>query len=294
MSSILVDIENPLKKILARDDCKKLPTTPGNYFFWSEIGTLLYVGKAKCLKKRLLSYRNCSPLRLSRKIRHLVHMTRKITWQELDSELDALLEENKLLRSTKPVFNRVNTKPESYPYLCLQKVEANHLRLWRHFGDHREVPSEELHLMVGAFKGRRRLYEFLEVLGRLTVLLLAEAGEERPFLRTRRVMQGSARGPQLNMRFETPPWKNWTQHLESYLLGKSSRFHSKLQEKLAAQSFDIFTVSVLQTDLELLSDFHEEVLKRMKRSRRRHSVAGTIIAKDEVDDLIVKEYFTGT
>jgi len=81
----------------------KLPADPGIYKYYDAKGVLIYVGKAKCLKKRIASYftKNQS----SFKTIELVQKIDRIEFTIVDSEQDALLLENSLIKQYKPRYN---------------------------------------------------------------------------------------------------------------------------------------------------------------------------------------------
>ena len=82
---------------------------------YCDAGTLIYVGKAKNLKLRLQSYRRVK-IGASSKLLRLVHTIGQIQFEVCASEEQALLRENELLRTEKPRFNVVNTRPENHFY----------------------------------------------------------------------------------------------------------------------------------------------------------------------------------
>jgi excinuclease ABC subunit C len=73
--------------------------------------TVLYVGKAKNLRKRLSSYRVANPDRLRRRHLRLLRVVQRIELRPCDSEASALASESTLLRTLRPQFNRAGTWP---------------------------------------------------------------------------------------------------------------------------------------------------------------------------------------
>ena len=85
---------------------------------------ILYVGKAKNLRKRLGSYRVANPDRMSRRHLRLLRAVARIELQECVDELSALAQEAALLRSLRPKFNRVGTwsaPPRFFAWRCFEK-----------------------------------------------------------------------------------------------------------------------------------------------------------------------------
>lgn len=98
---------------------KVLPGKPGVYQFYDKSGTILYVGKAKDLKKRVSSYFN---KQLAHgKTRALVRQIKDIEYIVVDSELDALLLENNLIKKHQPRYNIQLKDDKTYPWICIKK-----------------------------------------------------------------------------------------------------------------------------------------------------------------------------
>ena len=96
-----------------------IPDLPGVYKYFNSEGELIYVGKAKNLKKRVSSY--FTKTFTDRKTARLVSLVAKIEYTIVDSEFDALLLENSLIKQNQPRYN-INLKDDkSYPYLIITK-----------------------------------------------------------------------------------------------------------------------------------------------------------------------------
>ncbi|MCH7402549.1 excinuclease ABC subunit UvrC [Belliella kenyensis] len=96
----------------------QLPDAPGVYKYYNEDQELIYVGKAKSLKKRVASYfvKNSG---VNYKTRRMVKEIRKIEITLVNSELDALLLENNLIKKAHPKYNILLRDDKTYPYLLL-------------------------------------------------------------------------------------------------------------------------------------------------------------------------------
>jgi excinuclease ABC subunit C len=84
---------------------QKLPDRPGVYLMCGPQEGVLYVGKAKSLRRRLGSYRVANPERLSRRIVRLLFQVTRIEWDECPSEAAALRREEWLIATLNPKFN---------------------------------------------------------------------------------------------------------------------------------------------------------------------------------------------
>ena len=96
----------------------RLPEMPGVYFMKDRNGQILYVGKAKNLKARVRSYFNAIEAHASR-TRNLIESVADVEWTVYDSELEALLEESRLIKVHKPRFNRAQKFYRHRPFLRL-------------------------------------------------------------------------------------------------------------------------------------------------------------------------------
>jgi len=95
-----------------------LPTTPGVYQFYDQEDRILYVGKAKNLKKRVLSYFNKK--HDHGKTRVLVKKIRSIKHIVVPTESDALLLENNLIKKYRPRYNVLLKDDKTYPWICIK------------------------------------------------------------------------------------------------------------------------------------------------------------------------------
>ena len=98
---------------------KTLPTTPGVYQYFDKDDVIIYVGKAKNLKKRVTSY--FTKTHDSGKTRVLVKNIVRIKHIVVNTETDALLLENNLIKKYKPKYNVLLKDDKSYPWLCIKK-----------------------------------------------------------------------------------------------------------------------------------------------------------------------------
>lgn len=132
----------PLVERLGRDFFQQLTERPGVYLMRDAQENILYVGKAKNLKKRLNSYRVANPDRLGRRHLRLLRAVARIELRECADEAAALATEAELLLSLKPKFNRAGTWPAT-PRFLVWKGDGTRLALaisetptpgWQAFG----------------------------------------------------------------------------------------------------------------------------------------------------------------
>lgn len=150
-------------KRLLEEKLAQLPDRPGVYLFKDDHGTVLYVGKAASLRKRVFSY--FSPSRpLSGKICRLVQQTEDLEWIGTGSEAEALLFEASLIKEKSPRYNVMFRDDKSYPVLKVT-VEEKFPRLFIGRGTHEPGvktigPFANATLLKQAFSAIRRIIPF--------------------------------------------------------------------------------------------------------------------------------------
>lgn len=108
---------------------KTLPSEPGVYRYYDKNEQLLYVGKAKNLKKRVLSYFNKSLPGYRTRI--MVGKIQRLETTIVNSEYDALLLENNLIKEHQPFYNVMLKDDKTYPWICIKNEEFPRIFLTR-------------------------------------------------------------------------------------------------------------------------------------------------------------------
>ena len=103
-----------------REKIELLPHSPGVYRYYDDKGTVIYVGKAKDLYKRVHQY-FVPPERLNTKTRILVSRIADVQYSVVASEADALLLENNLIKQYKPRYNILLKDSKTYPWICVTR-----------------------------------------------------------------------------------------------------------------------------------------------------------------------------
>jgi len=142
-----------------REFSPSIPKDPGVYRFLDEENTILYVGKAKNLKNRLNSYFGVKKHQ-QYKTKALVRNSHRIEFTIVDSEHDALLLENTLIKKNQPRYNVSLKDGKSYTYLCIKKE-----RFPRVFFTRRVIRDGSLYF--GPYTSKYRTKVLLEVIKRL-------------------------------------------------------------------------------------------------------------------------------
>ena len=101
-----------------REKISLFPHSPGVYRYYDSEGIVIYVGKAKDLHKRVAQY-FAPPERLTAKTRVLVSKIADAQYSVVDSEADALLLENNLIKQYRPKYNILLKDSKTYPWICI-------------------------------------------------------------------------------------------------------------------------------------------------------------------------------
>lgn len=137
-----------------------LPDKPGSYQYYDDAGTIIYVGKAKSLRKRVASYFNKD--QHNGKTHVLVSKIRHITYTVVNTEEDALLLENSLIKQYKPRYNVLLKDDKTYPSIAITKEYLPRIFPTRHidrkgatyYGPYSHLPT--MHALLDLCK---RLYQ---------------------------------------------------------------------------------------------------------------------------------------
>jgi len=136
-----------------------VPKDPGVYKFFNTTGTLLYVGKAKVLKNRVASYFTNKTL-LNRKTQRLVSQIDTIEVTIVNSEYDALLLENNLIKENQPKFNILLKDDKTFPFLVVTNE-----RFPKIYATRKVAPDKGTHF--GPYTSVRAMHKALDLISKL-------------------------------------------------------------------------------------------------------------------------------
>ena len=134
---------------------KTLPEKPGVYRFYDENGTIIYIGKAKVLKKRVSSY--FTKTHQDSKIEVMVAKIRDIQFTVVDTEWEALLLENSMIKQFRPRYNAMMKDDKTYPWLAVSQEEFPRLYYTRN-------PNPKKEQLFGPYSGLRFMHTLLNTL----------------------------------------------------------------------------------------------------------------------------------
>ena len=186
------DLDDRLKEVVQR-----LPDSPGVYKFYNKDGILIYIGKAKSIKKRVSSYFSKSS-GINRKTLRLVSEIVSIDYTVSNTEFDALLLENNFIKQNQPKYNILLKDDKTFPYICILKERFPRIIYTRkylpeqgeYFGPYSSVVA-----MKNVLELTRKLYSI-----RTCSLLLSETNiEQKKFKVCLEYHLGNCKGPCENL-----------------------------------------------------------------------------------------------
>ncbi|MEP3653605.1 MAG: excinuclease ABC subunit UvrC [Litorimonas sp.] len=213
---------------LIADYVKRLPGKPGVYRMFDEFGNVLYVGKAKNLKKRVTAYTSYDrhPTRLRRMIRATTAMEFVIT----DSETEALILEASLIKRLKPRYNILLRDDKSFPYILVRKDHAA-AQVTKHRGA-RKIKG----VYYGPFASAGAVNRTLDTLQR--AFRLRNCTDSYYEARTRPCLQFQIKrcsAPCTGV-ISLPDYQELIDEAEGFLKGKSDSLRQKLQADMETAS----------------------------------------------------------
>ena len=134
---------------------KSLPEKPGVYRFLDENGVILYIGKAKVLRNRVLSYFNKT--HENPRLNVLVSKIRDVQFTVVDTEWEALLLENSMIKQFRPRYNAMLKDDKTYPWLAVSNEAFPRLYYTRN-------PNAQKEVLFGPYSSLRFMHILLETL----------------------------------------------------------------------------------------------------------------------------------
>jgi excinuclease ABC subunit C len=188
----MADMDDRLKDVVQR-----LPDSPGVYKFYNESDLLIYIGKAKSIKKRVSSYFTKGS-GLNRKTQRLVSEIVKIDYTVSNTEFDALLLENNFIKQNQPKYNILLKDDKTFPYLCILKERFPRIIYTRKYLPHQGEyfgPYSSVVAMKNVLELTRKLYSI-----RTCSLLLSQLNiEQKKFKVCLEYHIGNCKGPCENL-----------------------------------------------------------------------------------------------
>jgi excinuclease ABC subunit C len=252
-----------------------VPSRPGVYQFYDAAGGLLYVGKAKDLRRRLGQYRTAGRKKHERKRRALVKTAARVAWEVCESELAAALTEVRLIQTLRPPRNVASAFPFLYPfvgihtndremYLCLTTSPA-------------AFPIFDFH---GAFRSREVTGEAFFSLARL----LRFVGHPVPRHRCRQFGTATYSYVRGFRRLPADAIELWPRLLQ----GTSREALESLAVRLLEHAGARAKRAEIQEDFRAIARFFEEEACELARARAATDYAAYPVPQAERDPLFVR------
>jgi predicted GIY-YIG superfamily endonuclease len=256
---------------------RELPTAPGVYLFKDGDDVVLYVGKAKNLRRRLQGYRNASRRKAHRKMRAVVREASSLEVRPLESERQALLLENELIRTLQPTYNVDGAFFFLYPAVGLWRNDAQTVLCF--------TTSQEAYASVpfdwyGTFRSRTRTKEAFDAL----VTLLSYLGHLEP--KSRLPEMPRVRGSRLvGVRRLAP---DLVETLKRYWSGGGHRAIEDLAQRLLERPAARIDSGQVQEALRLLDEFYRGDVERLNSALRSLGREAGFVPQQERDALFIE------
>ena len=143
-----------------KEQLRLLPTSSGSYQFYDDTNTIIYIGKAKNLKRRVTSYFNKK--HTSPKLQIMVPQIKKIEFIITNSEVEALILESHLIKKYKPKYNILLKDDKKFPYFLITKEEYPRILVTRKRNKNMEEGK-----YFGPYTNGKSMYTTLDLLKKL-------------------------------------------------------------------------------------------------------------------------------
>lgn len=196
-----------------------LPDNPGCYLYKDNIGEIIYVGKAKNLKNRVKSYFTGTH---NKKTQTLVSKIEDLEYIIVNSEKEALLLENNLIKKYRPYFNIRLKDDKSYPYLMITKEEHPRLLMTRKY------KKSNKNIYFGPYVDIKSATEVKKILDKIYPLRKCNPVEKRPCMY---YQIGECIGP-CAKKITADDYKAQISKIKSFLTGNTKEILSDLKSKM--------------------------------------------------------------
>jgi excinuclease ABC subunit C len=259
----------------------RLPNAPGVYRMIDVKGDVLYVGKAKSLKKRVPAYTKLPAL--TARLQRMVALTRSMEIVTTRSEVEALLLEANLIKRWRPAYNIVLRDDKSFPYIFIRGGHPYPL-----IGKHRGAKREQTEYF-GPFASAGAVNDTLNAL--LKAFPLRSCRDSVFETRTRPCLQYQIKrcsAPCVG-RIDTEEYARIVEEVRGFLAGRSREIQARLQGEMqeAAESLDFERAAVLRDRLKAMA----HIQTRQGINTESVEDADVIAAHNEGGQVCVQVFF---
>ena len=252
-----------------REKIKTFPAAAGLYFMKDDRDTVLYIGKAKNLRARAASYFQPAGDLLSArgpKILEMVNKTQTVDYLETKSEIDAILQEARLVKDIRPPYNTDLIDDKTFPYLEITTGDDfPGVYITRN-------PKSQKSRLFGPFTGVKDLRAVLVVLQKIFKfrtcnLDIRQSDTKRRFFRPCLLYSIKQCTAPCGARIENPQYKKTIKDLVKFLQSKRSTILRQLKKQMAASSAAM--------DYEAAAMYRDRI-RLIERLDRRGTVEGNV------------------
>ena len=232
----------------------RLPEEPGSYQYWDETGTIIYVGKAKNLKKRVSSYFNKN--QESAKTRILVSKIQDISYTTVRTEEDALNLENRLIKKYKPRYNVMLKDDKTYPSIAIPNTPFPKIYKTRQT-DKKHVTYYGPYTFVGALNNIMVLIKHLYPLRTCNLNLTKENIEAGKFKVCLEYHLGNCKGPCVGKQTEEDYMKGVDQ-VREILKGNTRALEKSMETEMKqlAEEWRFEEAEAVKQKINILHNFN--------------------------------------
>lgn len=232
----------------------RLPEEPGSYQYWDETGTIIYVGKAKNLKKRVSSYFNKN--QESAKTRILVSKIQDISYTTVRTEEDALNLENRLIKKYKPRYNVMLKDDKTYPSIAIPNTPFPKIYKTRQT-DKKHVTYYGPYTFVGALNNIMVLIKHLYPLRTCNLNLTKENIEAGKFKVCLEYHLGNCKGPCVGKQTEEDYMKGVDQ-VREILKGNTRALEKSMETEMKqlAEEWRFEEAETVKQKINILRNFN--------------------------------------
>jgi len=256
------------------------PTAPGVYRYLGAKGEVLYVGKAKNLRRRLSNYRGATRKKVHRKMRTLVREASGLIYEEVASEEEALLREGELIRELKPPYNVEGAYAFLYPSIAVGTWDK-HLLLC--FSTKPEEFQDLGLSWYGCFRSRPRVKAAFDAL--VELLSLIGHREKSTRLPPHQRIKGSRLVGLRQVPIEVVELLPW------FFGGEEASLPGAISRLLLGKARARRDAAQVEEQLKLLLAFYQMDAFRLRAALRQIGKPGSYVSQDERDALFIRAQF---
>jgi excinuclease ABC subunit C len=256
-----------------------LPELPGVYQFFDRTGKIIYIGKAKNLKKRVSSYFNRSHFD-SAKLRHLVNSICDLKYIVVNTESDALILENILIKKHQPKYNILLRDDKTYPWIVVRNEPFPRVEVTRHY-------TNDGSIFYGPYTSGKFLTTLMDLVKDLYPLRNCNLNLTESNIKANRFNPcleyqiGNCLAPCIGNQTSDDYYAN-IKEIKKILSGNINQLLKFLQNKMlqASKELRFEEANVLKERIRLLSNFQTKssiILKSIK-----NSAVFTILQKEDI------------